>query len=128
MGLIVASVLIIDDDMAVRELLRQILEDDGHEVFEASDGLEGVRAFQKRPTDLIFTDMLMPEKDGVEVIMELRDIAPSARIVAISGGGRGLDAHFNLRVAEDFGALVTLAKPFTRGEVLDAVQTLLDTP
>ncbi|MEG3640499.1 response regulator [Magnetococcus sp. PR-3] len=121
-----ATVLIIDDDMAVRELLRQILEDDGHEVFEASDGLEGVRSYQNRQTDIIITDMLMPEKDGVEVIMELRDFAPTARIIAISGGGRGLDAHFNLRVAEDFGAITTLAKPFTRNEVLGAVQNLLE--
>ncbi|OSM02050.1 response regulator [Magnetofaba australis] len=120
-----ASVMIVDDDAAVRALLRQILEDEGHRVSEAGNGREGVDRFSHEPHDIIITDMLMPEKDGVEVIMELREKFSGVKIIAISGGGRGLDAAFNLKVAKDFGAFATLAKPFSRQEVLDAVGQLL---
>ncbi|NGZ28821.1 MAG: response regulator [Magnetococcales bacterium] len=119
-----AKILIIDDEIPVRVYLRQILEG-VHEVLEAANGKVGLRLYWEHMPDLVITDILMPEKDGVEVIMELVDQAPGVKIIAISGGGRGLDANFNLRVAQDFGALRALAKPFTRREVLDLVNDLL---
>lgn len=120
-----ALILVIDDEFAVRAFIRQVLEGAGHQVLEAEDGLVAVRLLRQHAPSLIITDILMPEKDGVEVIMELRESHPHLGIIAISGGGRGLDAGFNLRVAEDFGAHRTLAKPFGKRELLDAVTALL---
>lgn len=120
-----ARVLVIEDDPAVLSFVVQVLEGSGHEVVEAQDGRVGIRLFRSDPVDLVITDILMPEKDGVEVIMELVEKYPSVKIIAISGGGHGLDAGFNLRVAQDFGALRVLAKPFSRRELLEAVDELV---
>ncbi len=120
-----ARILIVDDDISIRVLLREILTEAGHKVEEASDGRAGLRAYRKMTPDLVITDILMPEKDGVELIMELKELAAAVRIVAMSGGGRGLDAVFNLRMAKDFGATCQLVKPFNRQQVLDAVNEAL---
>ncbi len=120
-----ARILVVDDDPSIRALLREILEEEGHQVLEAVDGRDGVRQYRAEPTDLVITDILMPEKDGVELIMDLLEGYPKVRIVAMSGGGRGLDAQFNLRIATDFGAVQQMEKPFTRQQVLDIVQRVL---
>lgn len=120
-----ARILIIDDDEIIRVLLREILEEAGHEVEDAPDGRAGLRCFRKSAPDLVITDILMPEKDGVELIMELQDLNPRVRIVAMSGGGRGLDAAFNLRMAQDFGARRVLVKPFTRSQAMEMVNEAL---
>ncbi|MBF0127604.1 MAG: response regulator [Magnetococcales bacterium] len=120
-----ARILVIDDDMSIRVLLREILEEEGFEVEDAADGRLGLRQFRKNPPDLVMTDILMPEKDGVELIMELKELSAKTRIVAMSGGGRGLDAAFNLRMAQDFGANRLLVKPFTRNQALEMVHEAL---
>ncbi|MBF0434424.1 MAG: response regulator [Magnetococcales bacterium] len=120
-----ATILIIDDDPTIRAYVRAILEEDGHRVDEATDGNSGLESFRAGHFDLIFTDILMPLKDGVEVIMELTESFPGVRIIAMSGGGRGLDASFNLDMAKDFGALQVLAKPFSPEDVRQAVTRLL---
>lgn len=120
-----ARILVVDDDAAVRALLREVLEEEGFTVKEAADGKQGVVSYRDDPTDLIITDILMPEKDGVELIMELQESFPDVKIIAMSGGGRGLDAEFNLRIARDFGALQRLEKPFTRKSLLGAVDKVL---
>ncbi|MBF0428246.1 MAG: response regulator [Magnetococcales bacterium] len=120
-----AQILIVDDDPAIRHLLREILEEEGHAVEDAPDGRVGLQRFRKKRPDLVMTDILMPEKDGVELIMELQEVGFKVRIVAMSGGGRGLDAAFNLRMAQDFGANRLLVKPFTRKQALEAVQEAL---
>ncbi|MBF0140731.1 MAG: response regulator [Magnetococcales bacterium] len=120
-----ATILIIDDDPTIRAYVRAILEEDGHRVDEATDGNSGLESFRAGHFDLIFTDILMPLKDGVEVIMELTESFPGVRIIAMSGGGRGLDASFNLDMAKDFGALHVLAKPFSPEDVRQAVTRLL---
>ena len=120
-----AHILVVDDDYVIRELLREILEKEGHRVEEAVDGKQGLASYQENPADLLITDILMPEKDGVELILELQESFPDAKIIAMSGGGRGLDAEFNLRIAEDFGALQQLEKPFTVKDVLTAVRKIL---
>ncbi|MBF0159455.1 MAG: response regulator [Magnetococcales bacterium] len=120
-----AHILLIDDEQSIRYLLRRYLEDEGHQVTEAVNGHEGVQVGREGQFDLVFTDMIMPEKDGVEVIMELLESQPQLKIIAISGGGRGLDARFNLQIAEDFGALGTIAKPFNREAVMSMVNRLL---
>src|SRR3989442_12400990 len=117
-------ILIIDDEAPVRDLLRQMLEKEGYEVVEAREGDIGIRLFCENPADLIITDILMPEKEGIETILELRKVFPQVKIIAISGGGRmrNLDG---LPVAKAFGAVCTLAKPFERKELLEAVRAVL---
>lgn len=118
-----ARVLIIDDNDQVREKLREVLEYAGHEVVEASDGKDGMRFFQKDQTELVITDVLMPEKDGLETIMGLRRDFPDVKIIAISGGGRiGPDNY--LRTAKLLGAQYTFTKPFKLKELLGAVRDL----
>ena len=121
-----ARILIIDDESSVRKVLRHMLERDGHEVVEAPDGHMGLRLYREHPTDLIVTDILMPEKEGIETILELRKTSPGVRILAISGGGR-MSKYDLLETAEKFGVAKTLAKPFERQEFLAAVQEMLAT-
>ena len=117
-------VLVIDDDEQVRALLYEILERAGFEVVEASNGVEGLRLYRNQPTDLVITDLIMPEKEGVETIMELRSQFPNARIIAISGGQRAGGRDY-LPIAARLGARRTVAKPFSRQEILEAVRETL---
>jgi len=81
-----SRILVTDDEDQIRAMLRHALESSGHEVLEANNGEEGVRIYQKQPADLVITDILMPEKEGLESIRELRRLNPAVRIIAISGG------------------------------------------
>jgi len=118
------QVLIIDDDEQLRALLSEILQRAGYEVIEARDGNEGLTLYRTHPTDLVITDLIMPEKEGVETIVELRRDFPDVRIIAMSGGGR-LTSRDYLRMAEQLGARRTVKKPFSRQEILDAVRESL---
>jgi CheY-like chemotaxis protein len=119
-----ARILVIDDDRQARNVLKQILSRAGYDVVEAQDGAEGVRLFQATPADLVITDILMPEKEGLETIQELRQSAPQVKIIAISGGGEKGNLNF-LRIAEKLGAQQTIQKPFSRQTLLDAVAQVL---
>jgi len=120
-----ASILVIDDDEQILRTLHQVLEIEGHEVVDASNGKEGIRLFKENGADLIITDIVMPEKEGLETITELRRDFPDVKIIAISGGGR-VDPESYLKLAKGFGALRTLTKPFEREELLEAVRELLE--
>ncbi len=100
-----------DDDVEFRQMLRKMLERAGYEVTEAADGKEGMKLFHKAPMDLVITDMLMPEQDGVETVIELRREFADVKIIAISGGGQ-IDSKEYLRMAERLGATHTFSKPF----------------
>jgi DNA-binding response OmpR family regulator len=119
-----ALIIIIEDDRTIREVLRQILEHAGHEVMEASDGREGINLHRERQADLIITDIIMPRKEGLETITDLRADFPEVKIIAISGGGR-LGPETYLELAKGFGANRILNKPFGHEELLEAVQGLL---
>lgn len=119
-----ARILIIDDDRMVRDTLKIILTAAGHEVALSNDGKAGIEAYAALKPDLIITDILMPEKEGVETIQDLRQLAPGLPIIAISGGGRVGNMSF-LKVAEHFGADRVFAKPFEPDEILGAVTDLL---
>ncbi|MBF0140621.1 MAG: response regulator [Magnetococcales bacterium] len=121
-----AHVLVVDDDMSIRAFVLEILEEEGHSIEEAVDGKQGLQRYREEPADLVITDILMPEVDGVEFIMQLQEIYPGVKIIAMSGGGRGLDASFNLRIAKDFGAVQQIEKPFTRERLLEAVRQVVD--
>ncbi len=111
-----AHILVIEDDEHMRGSLAQTLERLGHRVTTAVDGKVGVASAAVAPPDLVITDLIMPEKEGLETIMELRQHQPSIRIIAMSGGGR-LSNEDYLHLAKRFGAQFTLAKPFTRDEL-----------
>jgi DNA-binding response OmpR family regulator len=121
---IVARILIIDDEEQPRHMLRLALERAGYEVVEARDGNEGLQRFHETPTDLIITDLLMPEKEGLETIIDVRREFPNVKIIAMSGGGRSGSLNF-LEIAKRLGAQRTLAKPFGLQEMLAAVRELL---
>jgi DNA-binding NtrC family response regulator len=120
----VARILIIDDEVSIRRPLQIILERAGHEVVSAGNGSEAVRLWRQRAGDLVITDIHMPEKNGLETIVELRQIAPHTRILAMSGG----DLNPRVDVLGDatlLGAIRTISKPFTLEEMLRAVEELL---
>jgi DNA-binding response OmpR family regulator len=120
----VARILIIDDEDQPRRMLQQVLIRAGYEVIEARDGNQGLQLFRASPTDLIITDILMPEKEGLETIIDLRREFPAVKIIAISGGGRTGNLNF-LEVAKRLGAQRTLQKPFELQEMIAAVRELL---
>ncbi len=119
-----ARILIIDDDDQMRAMLRQVLERAGHEALEASDGRGGLEAHREAPFQLVITDILMPEGEGLETIRQLRQVSPDVIIVAISGGGQTGTLDF-LDVAQRLGAARSLQKPFGLQELLDVVDELL---
>lgn len=119
-----ARILVIEDDPEVRELLEETLRRAGHEVLSAANGKDAIPLFRANPVEVIIADMLMPEKDGLETIAELRSISPNVKIIAISGARPELMV---LSMAEKLGAVKTLAKPFRPDEVIDVVEKLLIT-
>lgn len=121
-----ASILLVEDDDGVRAVLHKTLVAAGHEVEDAANGDIALAAYRRRPRDLVITDLVMPEKDGLETISALRRINPAAKIIAISGGGRTLGlGHLYLDTARSIGAGRTLAKPFTSAALLSAVSAVL---
>lgn len=117
-----SSVLIIDDEDVVRSFIREALRGAGFRTAEARNGLEGLERYKSAPTDMVITDLVMPEAGGQEVIMELTWEAPPAKILAITG--KSGDPTF-LSVAKKFGACRTLQKPFKRDELLQVVSEIL---
>jgi CheY-like chemotaxis protein len=120
-----ARILVIDDDDLIREMLGQILGDAGHEVVPASNGEMGVDLFRRQPADLIITDIIMPEKDGWEAIVELRRDFPEVKIIAMSGGGK-MGPYSYLMMAKRFGAERVFPKPLKKSELLEAINELTD--
>ena len=120
-----ARILVVDDDELIRKLILKTLERDGYEVFASADGHEVSNLHRRKPADLIITDLFMPEKEGMEIIMEMRRDFPDVKIIAISGAG-SLGATQYLEMARMIGATRTLAKPFGQEELLAAVRELLE--
>ncbi|HXR88538.1 MAG TPA: response regulator [Stellaceae bacterium] len=118
------KILIIDDDATVRYTLRRILLSAGYAVLDAPNGKKGVQLFQLEPADLVITDIIMPEQEGIETIIELKSREPQTRIIAISGGGR-TGARDLLHMAERLGADAVLHKPFDTAELIKAVKEKL---
>ncbi len=116
--------LVIDDDELVRETIVAILKSANLDVIAACDGDQGLKLFDSDPTDLVITDILMPNKEGIETITELRARDSVVKILAISGGGQVAGQEY-LALAETMGADRTLPKPFTPQQVLTIVSELL---
>lgn len=119
-----ARILVVDDEELARFTMREILEGAGHEVEEAKNGAQGISLQRSRRFDVIVTDIIMPEKEGVQTIIELRREFPNLPIIAISGGGRTRNLDF-LKIAEQYGARKILPKPFSEEELLAAVESCL---
>lgn len=119
-----ARILVIDDEELARFTVREILESAGHEVVEARDGVEGLALQRAQGCDLVVTDVIMPRKEGVEMIIEMRQEHPSLKIIAISGGGRTRNLDF-LKLAKEFGADKVLPKPFSADDLIGAVRECL---
>ncbi len=117
-------ILIIDDDEQFREMLRAMIEREGYEVTEAQDGEIGLNLQNENKFDLIITDIIMPNKEGIALIMELKKDYPDLKIIAISGGGRIVPNDY-LGIAERLGADYTLSKPFRRRELIRALEKVL---
>jgi DNA-binding response OmpR family regulator len=111
-------ILLIEDDDAVRDTLHEILKQLGYDVTEARDGKQGLALFKAAGADVVITDIVMPEMEGMQVIRELRQIDPAVKIIAMSGGGRQ-SAQDYLKVARILGAVRILPKPFP-SQILDA--------
>ncbi len=120
----VKRILIIDDEPTALEVLEKILEMEGYEVVRASSGREGVIIFEQNPCDLVITDMVMPGQDGLQTILELRNVEPDLPIIAMSGGG-AISKERYLAVAGYLHGVLTIAKPFTVKDVAEAVAKLL---
>lgn len=120
-----ARILIVEDTPDFRSMMREILQTAGHDVAEAGDGLAAMRQIESGSFDLLVTDVLMPESDGIELIRTLAKQKRRLPILAVSGGGRDLPAAISLALTEAAGAHRTLFKPFRAAELLAAVDELL---
>lgn len=119
-----AKILVIDDDAMMLHTISKILMRSGHEVIMAEDGVRGIAAFRRERPDLVITDIIMPDQEGIGTITQIRREARGAKIIAVSGGGRIGNAEF-LDIARALGANDTLAKPFRPEELLGRVKTCL---
>ena len=120
----VPKILIIDDDELIRLTCRNILKKIECDVIEAENGVQGLAQFKKERPSIVITDLLMPDKEGLETISEIKGSDKSVRIIAISGGGSTNNMSF-LNIAKLMGADIILKKPFKPDDLLGAIKTLL---
>ena len=113
-----------DDDQQIRRLLRRMLEQADYTAIEAANGKEAIKQFDLHQPDVVITDIFMPEKEGIETIIELKQNDPHVKIIAISGGGKISPTNY-LHLAEKIGAITTLEKPIGRDQLLSAVNRAL---
>lgn len=118
------NILIIDDELNILIMLKKMLTRSGYKVNIASDGKEGLGLFKAEPPDLVITDIIMPEKEGLETIREMKMNRPDLKIIAMSGGGK-ISADSYLDVAAMFGADKVIEKPFSQRDMLSLVNELM---
>ncbi len=121
------SILLIEDDLALLRSLGARIADQGADIILAADGAAGLEAFNARHFDIVVTDIVMPEREGVETIMAIKRESPRTPVLAISGGGR-LGGEEFLKLAKRLGADATLAKPFRSDDLLAALKRLVPEP
>ena len=118
------QILLIEDDDAVRELLETVLKDAGYDVWPLPHGREAMKVLNVVSVDMVVTDIIMPEQDGIETIMKIRRLLPRLPIIAMSGGGR-LNLEQYLKIAKIVGATRLLAKPFQPADLLSLIDKML---
>jgi len=119
-----AGILIVEDEKELREMLKLSFLKRKYSVLEAENGKDAIVHFRPSVTDLVVTDLIMPEEDGLKVIMKLKELKPSIKIIAISGGGKVGPASY-LNLAKALGADATFSKPFSINELIQRVEELL---
>ncbi len=119
------TILVIDDEPQMLKMLERVLSMEGYTVLTAPDGKQGLNICRTNPIDLVITDVIMPEVEGLEVVMTLKRMLPAVKIIAISGGGRNQPTDY-LFIAGRLGAHRTFVKPLDRKELLSAVKELLE--
>ena len=117
-------VLIIDDEKTILNMMTRLLTRAGYDVHTAQNGVEADQILEKESFDLVITDIIMPQKEGMEMITVLKMNYPEIKIIAMSGGGRFSPVSY-LKSAEVLGAHKTFVKPFDHHEMLDAVKELI---
>lgn len=122
-----SKILVLDDEPSILLMIKKMLEKAGYEVIVASNGKEGMQLFERDKPDMVITDIIMPEKEGLETIFELRRMHPDLKIIAISGGGR-ISPDGYLPGAKLLGANMVFQKPLVQKDFLAAVASLLDDP
>lgn len=122
-----AQVLVVDDEVLVRETVRIALQRAGHQVTEAADGQKALELLASGKIDLVISDIIMPEVDGIGLILAMRKRHPNLRVIAMSGGGRTRNMDF-LRMAKSLGAHSALPKPFTPEQLQNEVRNVLRMP
>lgn len=120
------KILIIDDDAMFRAMLNDMLSAKGYQIFEANDGSTGLKLYQENSPDLIITDILMPEQEGLQTIREIRKKSPEVKIIALTGGGTHPDGLSYLQMAQDLGANESFPKPFRTSEFIEAIDNLVN--
>lgn len=120
------KVLIVDDDKPFSSMLKQMLERMGFDVTLAGNGNEALMMVKDQFFDRVFLDIIMPEKDGFETLIDFKQQMLKTKIIAMSGGTYHLDAELNLTVAKKFGVHATLSKPFTKSELQATLLSIMD--
>ncbi|MDY7574824.1 response regulator [Actimicrobium sp. CCI2.3] len=120
-----AHILVVEDDLQFRQMLVHMLVKDGHEVTIASNGMEAMRWLDTIQPDLILTDILMPQMDGVEIILALSQSSKDIPIIAMSGGRRAISSQFNLESASLLGVKEVLTKPFSHADLRRVIGAML---
>ena len=119
-----ARILVIDDQESIRRVVRRALEQDGHEVFDASDGEVGMEILESQSFDVVITDIFMPGQDGIVTLRQVRKRFPKVKVIVISGGDS--TGMMDLREdAEMLGAVKSLQKPFNARELMDVVKSVV---
>ena len=122
-----AIILVIDDDPQICDLLQQVLREEGHAVYTALNGIEGISQYRQYLPELVVVDILMPEKEGLETILDLRREFPNVKIIAMSGASEGAKINL-LELAQQLGAQHRLVKPFQLETVVKLVNAVLGKP
>lgn len=118
------KILVIEDDEQVQKIIYKMLSPSGHTIITANNGEEGIVKMEENPdTSIVITDLIMPKKEGIETIVDIKKTWPQVGIIAISGGGI-IDSQISLRCAELLGATVALKKPFSSGDLLRAIESI----
>lgn len=120
-----SRILVIDDDAQVRRIVVRVLTGAGHSAVEVADGQQGIALLRDQAPDLVLTDLVMPGKEGIETIREIRAIVPEAKLIAMSGSAAGSDGALYLGAAEKLGVDATIAKPFRPKELLALIARIL---
>lgn len=119
------GILIVEDDKEIREMLKLSLLRSNYTVLEAENGKDAIVHFKPLLTDLVVTDLIMPEEDGLKVVIKLKELKPSIKIIAISGGGKVGPASY-LNLAKALGADAIYTKPFSINDLIAKIEELLD--